>query len=749
MKKERGRVWSFSTVILTVAVVANSWSQMKILDIDDIITEGKWYRHDGPEGTPLLVEQPKRKGRHALCFRVRIMHHAPDGSYQVGWPSISLKPNPPLDWTQYDHIEFFAMARVIRNVKPRYVTMRFIFRRDLKSKRAFNKPLPPLVPGQWRKVRLDISDAERNNVGFIHFYCYEGDYNDGAEFEVFLDDFRLTAGRPKPPKPTGLKVELRFDPESRPIRIPVTARVPPAAVRIQLLGDSRLTGSERLRMTFRELFSGWRLSVDKPLPASRMSEGTREVRFSVDVGSVRLRPGYYSVIAGVVREGNSLCNGRVGSADLYVAASGETEFFSLGCQEIGAAKFRVDRKFGGLMRILRNRLPPTYDPLSDKTYHEFLRAYAVDTCKFQEIIHDGLTGLIPAMRALDSAGYSDRAQYTEEIVENTLRFLVEQMQDPETGAVSTAFDDLLTFWPDLPPGQFGNILSVNSAQVGEFAISVSLGYLYFRNKRGRKSFATYLAHSARKAADFLIKCSTDEWHGFGTILRDFQMPRWADHLKTRRLRDKSQTPCVVYEGRVLSGVAWPAVVSLLEGQPLPEQYWKVMRNDVRWSVWMMSQADGLFDHYCGDTREGGCHTFLGNEYLAEGLIAVHAAASLAARTELAQMAKQAAKMAVDYWTKKCVIRGHKFTPGSSGFWDTGYGYFVLREYLSTVTRDPAVEQFAKAMVAPKAEMLKKMGHVGGVHGLSIVGPLVIEGLGRRYEHLLPAAAGRRSSHAGT
>jgi len=121
----------------------------------------------------------------------------------------------------------------------------------------------------------------------------------------------------------------------------------------------------------------------------------------------------------------------------------------------------------------------------------------------------------------------------------------------------------------------------------------------------------------------------------------------------------------------------------------------VLDNTVRWTIWKM-KPNGWFDWQCEDIVEGGCHTYLGNIYIGEGLFGIYLASRMAGREESAAAAAEATKKAYRYVTDDCWIKGKKFTYSLS-FWVGPYMYWLFTEYLDTVGPDERFEDWLQVV----------------------------------------------------
>ena len=124
---------------------------------------------------------------------------------------------------------------------------------------------------------------------------------------------------------------------------------------------------------------------------------------------------------------------------------------------------------------------------------------------------------------------------------------------------------------------------------------------------------------------------------------------------------------------------------------MPQRYWDAMDNTVQWSLRKMKPS-GWFDWQCEDVVEGGCHTFLGNIYIGEGLFGCYLADRQAGRTAPAEAAKRAAWKAYRYVTDDCYIKGNKYEYPLE-FWVGPYVYWLFTEYQDAVGPEPKFQDW--------------------------------------------------------
>ncbi len=121
-----------------------------------------------------------------------------------------------------------------------------------------------------------------------------------------------------------------------------------------------------------------------------------------------------------------------------------------------------------------------------------------------------------------------------------------------------------------------------------------------------------------------------------------------------------------------------------------------MDQTVAWSMKKMKPDTGWFDWQCEDVVEGGCHTFLGNIYIGEGLFGCYLASRSAGRTAQATAAAQAARFAYRYVTDHCAIRGQRYDPPLE-FWVGPYVYWLFTEYHDAVGKEPAFQKWLETL----------------------------------------------------
>ena len=334
-------------------------------------------------------------------------------------------------------------------------------------------------------------------------------------------------------------------------------------------------------------------------------------------------------------------------------------------------------------------LPHVYDPLCEETYPDFIRLFAHTTGKHTEGNEAGDTGLALAAEAFRKSGDMERCRFVERLLKDSYKHMLEKMQAPSGGTISWA-NELADrgIGKGGPTAAFG---SYDSNQIGEWMRAITYGILYFRGVPGEEAYARFLSAGCRRAADFLVAHSVQESDGIPRVLRHLRLNEAKDGTVKQVTYHQEKRQCDVYLGRALAGLSYYAYAMELLGERVPEAWWAVMDDTVRWSAAKM-KPNGWFDWQCEDVVEGGCHTFLGNIYIGEGLFGCYLANRLGGRTDAAGAAHRATHKAYRYVTDDCWIRGKKFEYPLE-FWVGPYVYWLFTEYIDTAGPEPVFQEW--------------------------------------------------------
>ncbi|MCD6352066.1 MAG: hypothetical protein J7M26_08095, partial [Armatimonadetes bacterium] len=422
----------------------------------------------------------------------------------------------------------------------------------------------------------------------------------------------------------------------------------------------------------------------------------QESAVEVPWGRLAPAPGYYVVTCDVVRDGQSLSAGWVGTDDVYVRRKGEPRVYSVLGLRLGMTAFVRDQLYGGLMGRTKIALPHSLDPFARDTYLEFLRTFALWTGKHTEGLEAGLAGLAFAGEGLRRYGDTTRAEFADDLLQDSIDYMVNRMLLKD-GSTLTHRNDLVDEYGDLlgakgGPTAFGYR---DANQMGEWLRSICRPILYWHRLGVREDYCRSLLRPCRRVANFLMRESVEPLDRWQHVMYHYRFVGFGPEMKKTRYWQEGRQ-CDVYVGRALSGIAYYAYVLALMGYDVPEDYINCLRDTTEWAYAKMQTHDGWFDFQCGDEVEGGCHTYLGNMYIAEATMGWYLVARRLGLEEDAALAADATRLAYHYITDRCYIHGRKFHLPLE-FWVGPYLYWELTEYLSSVGPDETFEAWLKGM----------------------------------------------------
>jgi hypothetical protein len=352
-----------------------------------------------------------------------------------------------------------------------------------------------------------------------------------------------------------------------------------------------------------------------------------------------------------------------------------------------------DLLYGGIMCRTAIALPHAYDPLAKETYPEFVRVFAHATGKHSEGNEAGCTGLALAAEAFRASGARERQRFTEGLLDDACRHMIRVTQAP-SGAFTTWSNELA----DEGVGKGGgseHFGGYDSNQIGEAVRALTYAILYYRADPVRLDWLRELDQACLRACQYLVAHSVQAADGIPHVLRHLGLTERPDGTVTPRTYVQEGRQCDVYLGRALAGLSYYAYARQLLGQQVPAEWWPVLDDTVAWCARKL-KPDGWFDWQCEDVVEGGCHTFLGNLYIGEGLFGCYLADRVAGRADAAEAARAAAHKAYRYVTDACTVRGKRFEYPLE-FWVGPYVYWLFTEWQATVAPDPVFQDWLTAL----------------------------------------------------
>jgi hypothetical protein len=653
------------------------------------------WQANGDAGTDLTVaKDPGPWGGKCFAFDVKISHHRP-GQYPMAWPSFETRQTPQTPWTGYDAVRYWIRCdtQVTGSLPIRFILW-------TEGQGRINELLPSFKAGQWVQVTHRIKDFPAlDKIDRIHFFLCDADYKDGDELHFKIGGFELcNLRREVAPFPAdnvamGLWVGERADTNDDAVILNQGAKSLPGLLVTQTGDNVSLRATDDLKVRFHEVFSGKDTvragKLGQDVPAGKIA------RISSQLDVSGLAPGYYLVVADVLRDGKSLLGGRVGSDDLYIRKPGESMTYTVLSIRTGMVMFVRDLLYGDIMGATKIALPHVYDPLDKTTYGDFVRLFSGWSGKHTEGNEAGDTGLALAAEAFRKSGDTVRCKFTEWLMEDSFNHMIAKMQAP-SGATNTWSNELADNGMGAG-GRSEGFGSYDPNQIGEWMRAITYGIIYYSNIPEKRAYARKLSAAVRKAGDYIVAHALVPEGDTPNLLRHVMIAEQPDGKVLQTLYHQEGRQCDVYLGRALAGLSYYAYAAQLLGEKIPDKWFAVMDDTVKWSIAKM-KPNGWFDWQCGDTVEGGCHTFLGNIYIGEGMFGCYMADKLAGRTEAAKIAAEGTLKAYRYVTDDCWIKGKQYTAlSATEFWVGPYVYWLFTEYQDAIGHDQAIDGWLKAL----------------------------------------------------
>jgi hypothetical protein len=642
--------------------------------------DGSWVNSGGKEGQLAVAAEPGPWGGEQFEFKVKIDHFN-EGPYPQGWPSFETRPSPNLDWSGWDTLRYWIR---VDTDQPGSIPIRFILWTHNDGR--INEVIPGVTNGQWVQVTRKLTGIPYlDQVDRVHFFLCESDYAHGQELTFHVGGFQLCRYeqmltlRPPHEAAAGLWLGERADTSERIVMLDEGTAEVPALLAVETGADLTPRPEDELRVKYHEVFSGRDTFRVQKLGQVAAPGAVTRVTTRFDVSG--LEPGYYLVVADIRRDGKSVLGGLVGSDDLYIRRPGESMTYSVLSIRTGMVMWLRDQLYGDIMGWAFAALPHVYDPLDPNTYPEFARLYVTSTGKHTEGNEAGDTGLAYAAAAFRKAGDMTRCRFTEWLMEDSFRHMIARMQAPSGGTIMYT-DELgdagVGTGRSMPWGVY------DSNQIGEWMRAITYGIIYFAGVPDKRGYARELSAAVRKAADYLVAHAVQDSDGLARVMRHVTILEKPDGSVEQVTYQQEGRQCDVYLGRALSGLSYYAYAMQLLGEKVPDSWWEAMANTTTWADRKL-KPNGWFDWQCEDIVEGGCHTFLGNIYIGEGLFGICLAARQAGREDLAQRAAEVCRRTYRYVTDDCWIKGTKYeVPGAAEFWVGPYMYWLFTQYVEAV-----------------------------------------------------------------
>jgi hypothetical protein len=615
---------------------------------------------------------PDNPGQKRCNFDVLIDHNNA-GPYPVGWPSFQATFPSVQDWSAWDGIQYQISAKCDKTEIP--LPIRMIVR----DADIFH--LIPMKSGETKTISVRLAGEDKTRLKstkFVHFYLDEGEYPDKAHVTFVIKDLKLVKLKEidsqLPAKEAG--VELYTGKDSEAVILPAGTKSMSGKTIIHTGAECSIKSGDKLVYTATELFSGRKLkqtgSVDRPISGNQVVE----IPFTLALGKVPA--GYYWVTCDVVRNGKSLLNGRVGFEDFYIKKPAESMTYTMLSLRTAMGLYIID-PLGGYGRGSVSFMH-TYDPRDAKHYVDFIKAYRGTTSKHTEGLEAGVAGTVFAAYGFRQSGDIARAKFTEKLLKSNCDYMIKYMQHTD-GTVSTQ----VNAYYDKHVGQYTDegtmAWSLDTNQIGEWLRAIARTIIYLKDVPEQKAYMMKLYQAGEKTADYLVAVTTDPIGDHKHVIRHFSITGTKENPK-RALFYQEGRQCDVYVPRAMAGLSYFAYARQLIKGDVPQTYLDALRDTTHWAMDKMKPDTYWFDWQCGYEVEGGCHSFLGNQYLAEGTQGYYLLCAARKDAEDAKLAAECTRRALRFLTD--TERSMKNNQPCLEFWVGPYLYWQYSEYLGSI-----------------------------------------------------------------
>ena len=646
----------------------------------------KWETSGDKECTLAVSPDKGPWGGKMFQFDVEIDHYN-EAVYPQAWPSF--QTTTIQDWSGYQTLRFWLRCDTDNAKAP--IPLRIILWTN--GAGALDMIMPGIKTNEWQQISVSIRNLQNlNKLDRFHFFMCECDFQHGDKMKFQMGGFELCRFEQElttvPPNEAGVALWAGKDHTSERIAMyDKGATVMPVELGIETGKDLALRASDEIVYRLRNVFDGKEITRTRKL-GQDIAAGQQCVWVKTQFEIAGLEPSYYLAVADIQRNGKSLLYDLIGADDFYIRQPDEDMSYSVLSIRTGMVQWLRDLLYGDIMGWAYASMPHVYDPLNPETYAAFVKLAIASSGKHTEGNEAGDTGLAYAAEAFRKAGDVKRQKFTEWLMKDSFKHMIERMQSPSGGCIM--------YTDELGDVGIGNNRSqawgsYDTNQTGEWMRAITYGILYFAQDPTQVEYAKELSKAVRRSADFLVKYAAQDSDGLAQVIRHLSVTELPNGEMKQNTYFQEGRQCDVYLGRALSGLSYYAYAMQVLGEKVPDDWWPVLENSVEWSKRKM-KPNGWFDWQCEDIVEGGCHTFLGNIYIAEGVWGVYLAQRMAGRTEQAKESAEIARIQYRYVTDDCFIKGKQYdVPSAAEFWVGPYVYWLYTQYVDTMGAEPGLQ----------------------------------------------------------
>ena len=163
---------------------------VRTMAIDDLTETGTWTPR-GSETSAALDDKVVKVGERSLRFEIKVDFHN-KAPYPVGWPAVTCPLRPPVDWSAYNTLAFWA--RVDDHANKPASTRRYPLRPHLRSRGQNIKGVDPprVAVGSWQRFFISLNSIRaRDRMEHVQWFICESDYGHGDHITFYIDGLEL------------------------------------------------------------------------------------------------------------------------------------------------------------------------------------------------------------------------------------------------------------------------------------------------------------------------------------------------------------------------------------------------------------------------------------------------------------------------------------------------------------------------------------------------------------------------------
>ena len=704
LQRRKTRLWPAVCTALSMGVItAAGNTRIEPVTITsrksvDFLTETAEWELTGPKLlSPWRCEEDPQAGKASIRIHARVdLSDFDPETMQNPAACLGLEHKPPetFTWDGFDAVAF-DLRLSVKGSRRALNHVEISLGRAGASWRAYVMTKPS---DQWQRVQIPFRYFNRGGgkrmpaeggINKIRVAVLEVAEDDGAEVDVRLDNFEVLATQPVPwthrCEEGTARASLYLGAAEEMTLLPAGTDSLPVAVGLTTGRECRITPDMRLRFICHDLFRGAQHVVEMPCPGTVIPQAKTLTPVLLPLRG--LTPGFYVATVDVLRDGESLLNGRVGVDDFYIRKPGERIEHALASWLAAETYLAQHREHGYIFLRVRPSLSHTLSPLDPSTYDRFLLAHARDGGFYVEDLHSSVVTLSYAAEMFRAAAETERALFAEGILKRLMAFMSGPML-AENGAIHQSGSLIGDYDAErFPYGACAmkptRINSCSMSQFGYWMTCVARAALYFAGPGADMAYARSLIEPLDRAAAFMTNAFWIEGDEQRVLHNSYTLnvlrePRW-HFLKRGPSGGLTENCCGT---RSVGALAFYACARRVIVGDVPAGCLDALHDTAQWHGQRVESSGGWADPGSGH-RPG----YEVNMYMGESFVAYCLYNRLAGDTGRAEQARKWARLAYRFITDKATNRDGKRIELAWNQWSGSWYTWSFGEFLQHLGPD--------------------------------------------------------------